>query len=134
MASRDSNLVFRLFFDTIHLMDSPILTVAFYRADSGNEPVRQWLRDMTAEDRKSIGTDIKTVQYGWPLGMPLVRKMEPDIWEIRCNIASGIARVLFTALGGQMVLLHGFIKKSQKTPAIDLKTAKDRLKKLRTSS
>jgi len=115
-------------------MDSPILTVAFYRADSGSEPVRQWLRDMTAEDRKSIGTDIKTVQYGWPLGMPLVRKMEPDIWEIRCNIASGIARVLFTTLAGQMVLLHGFIKKSQKTPAIDLKTAKDRLKKLRASS
>jgi len=112
-------------------MNSPILSVVFYRADSGSEPVRQWLRDMTAEDRKAIGTDIKTVQYGWPLGMPLVRKMETDIWEVRCNIASGIARVLFTTLAGQMVLLHGFIKKSQKTPAIDLKTARDRLKKLK---
>jgi len=115
-------------------MDSPVLTVVFYRADSGNEPVRQWLRDMTAEDRKSIGIDIKTVQYGWSLGMPLVRKMETDLWEVRCNISSGIARVLFTTLAGQMVLLHGFVKKSQKTPTIDLKTAKDRLKKLRVSS
>jgi len=115
-------------------MSSPILTVVFYRADSGNEPVRQWLRDMTAEDRKAIGTDIKTVQYGWPLGMPLVRKMEPDLWEVRCNIVDGIARVLFTTLAGQMVLLHGFIKKSQKTPAIDLKTARDRLKKLKVAT
>jgi len=114
-------------------MDSPILTVVFYRADSGSEPVRQWLRDMTAEDRKAIGTDLKTVQYGWPLGMPLVRKMESDLWEVRCNIAAGIARVLFTTFAGKMVLLHGFIKKSQKTPAIDLKTARDRLKKLKAS-
>jgi len=115
-------------------MNSLVLAVVFYRAESGNEPVRQWLREMTAEDRKTIGTDIKTVQYGWPLGMPLVRKMEPDLWEVRCNIASGIARVLFTTLAGQMVLLHGFIKKSQKTPTIDLKTARDRLKKLKATS
>jgi len=115
-------------------MVPPILAVVFYRADSGSEPVRQWLREITAEDRKAIGTDLKTVQYGWPLGMPLVRKMEPDLWEVRSNIAAGIARVLFTTLAGQMVLLHGFIKKSQKTPAIDLKTAKDRLKKLKASS
>jgi len=115
-------------------MDSPILTVVFYRADNGSEPVRQWLREMTAEDRKTIGIDLKTVQYGWPLGMPLVRKMESDLWEVRCHIACGIARILFTTLAGHMVLLHGFIKKSQKTPAIDLKTARTRLKKLKASS
>jgi len=119
----------RIFFGTIIPMNSPILTVIFYRADNGTEPVRQWLRDMTAEDR-----NIKTVQYGWPLGMPLVRKMEPDLWEVRCNIAAGIARVLFTTLAGHMILLHGFIKKSQKTPVIDLKTARDRLKKLKARS
>ena len=80
--------------------------------------------------RKTIGIDIKTVQYGWPLGMPLVRKMEPGLWEVRCDIADGIARVLFTAKGGQMVLLHGFVKKTQKTPDNELKTARNRLKKL----
>ena len=64
------------------------------------------------------------------LGLPLVRKMEPGLWEVRCDIADGIARVLFTAKGGQMVLLHGFVKKTQKTPDNDLKTARNRLKNL----
>lgn len=111
-------------------MGEPILAVAFYRADSDSEPVRDWLRELTVEDRKAVGTDIKTVQYGWPLGMPLVRKMEPGLWEVRCDIADGIARVLFTVKGGQMVLLHGFVKKAQKTPDNELKTARNRLKKL----
>jgi phage-related protein len=111
-------------------MDEPILSVVFFRTEAGAEPVREWLRELTVEDRKTIGIDIKTVQYGWPLGMPLVRKMEPGLWEVRCDIADGIARVLFTAKGGQMVLLHGFVKKTQKTPDNELKTARNRLKKL----
>lgn len=111
-------------------MDEPILTVVFYCTEAGNEPVREWLRDLTVEDRKAIGTDIKTVQYGWPLGMPLVRKMEPGLWEVRSDIADGIARVLFTEKDGQMILLHGFVKKSQKTPDNELKTARNRLKRL----
>ena len=111
-------------------MKEPILSVVFFRTEAGTEPVREWLRELTVEDRKTIGIDIKTVQYGWPLGMPLVRKMEPGLWEVRCDIADGIARVLFSAKGGQMVLLHGFVKKSQKTPDNELKTARNRLKKL----
>jgi len=111
-------------------MSEPILSVVFYRTEAGSEPVREWLRELTVEDRKAIGIDIKTVQYGWPLGMPLVRKMEPGLWEVRCDTADGIARVLFTAKGGQMVLLHGFVKKTQKTPDNDLKTARNRLKNL----
>ncbi len=111
-------------------MGEPILSVVFYRTDAGSEPVRDWLRELTVEDRKAIGTDIKTAQYGWPLGMPLVRKMEPGLWEVRCDIADGIARVLFTVKDGQMVLLHGFVQKTQKTPDNELKTARNRLKKL----
>ena len=111
-------------------MSEPILSVVFFRTEAGTEPVREWLRELTVEDRKTIGIDIKTVQYGWPLGMPLVRKMEPGLWEVRCDIADGIARVLFSAKGGQMVLLHGFVKKTQKTPDNELKTARNRLKKL----
>ena len=111
-------------------MDEPILSVVFFRTEAGTEPVREWLRELTVEDRKTIGIDIKTVQHGWPLGMPLVRKMEPGLWEVRCDIADGIARVLFTAKAGQMVLLHGFVKKTQKTPDNELKTARNRLKKL----
>ncbi|PAT35682.1 type II toxin-antitoxin system RelE/ParE family toxin [Vandammella animalimorsus] len=85
-----------------------------------------FLRKAAAEDRKAIGTDIKTVPIGWPLGMPLVRKLEPHLWEVRCAIADGIARVLFTVQDGHMALLHAFVKKSQKTPATELETARSR--------
>ncbi|WP_313791043.1 type II toxin-antitoxin system RelE/ParE family toxin [Allofranklinella schreckenbergeri] len=96
--------------------------------------MRDFLLDLTVEDRKAIGTDIKTVQIGWPLGMPLVRKLEPHLWEVRSAIADGIARVLFTVQDGHMVLLHASVKKSQKTPASELETARSRLKQLRQAT
>lgn len=105
-----------------------VLFVYFYRSENGNEPVREWLRALGIEDRKSIGDDIKTVELGWPIGMPLVRKMEADIWEVRVDLRQRIARVLFTVIGEKMVLLHGFIKKSQQTPASDLKLARTRMR------
>jgi phage-related protein len=108
----------------------PILDVLFYRTDAGNEPVREWLKELPREDRRTIGEDIKTAQYGWPLGMPLIRKMERNLWEVRSNISSGIARVLFTAKGAMMILLHGFVKKSQRTPPAELNTARRRLSEL----
>lgn len=106
----------------------PVLNVRFYRALSGREPVRAWLLELPKDDRRTIGHDIKTVQFGWPLGMPLVRKLEKGLWEARSNVSNGIARVLFTVVRTEMVLLHGFIKKSQKTPKPDLETARQRLK------
>ena len=66
--------------------NGPILTVVFYKTDGGNEPVREWLKDLKREDRKTIGEDIKTVQFGWPLGMPLVRKMDKGLWEVRVHL------------------------------------------------
>ncbi len=107
-----------------------ILTVKFYCTNAGNEPVRDWLAELPRESRRLIGTDIKTVQLGWPIGMPVVRKLENDLWEVRTDLADGIARVVFTLVGSEMVLLHGFIKKSQKTPAVDLKTARQRKARL----
>jgi hypothetical protein len=56
-----------------------VLSVYFFRTETGNEPVRQWLKELDAGDRKTIGEDVKTVQIGWPLGMPLVRKMGRDL-------------------------------------------------------
>ncbi len=102
------------------------LEVVFYRTESGNEPVLAWLKELSKQDKKVIGGDIKTVQYGWPLGMPVVRKMESGLWEIRCRLDKRIARILFTVKGKQMVLLHGFIKKSRKTPQADIQRAKER--------
>jgi len=109
----------------------PILAVVFYRSAAGNEPVRDWLLGLERDDRRAVGYDIKTAQYGWPLGMPLIRKLEPGLWEVRSHLTEGIARVLFTVDGTTMVLLHGFVKKSQKTQAADLKTARKRLADLR---
>ena len=105
---------------------TPTLTVSFYRTEAGNEPVRDWLIELPRDDRKAVGTDIKTVQFGWPIGMPVVRKMETGLWEVRTDLTDTIARVLFTVEGSTLLLLHGFIKKSQKTPAADLAMARMR--------
>ncbi len=104
----------------------PILVVAFYRTDAGHEPVRIWLKELNKNARRVIGEDIKTAQFGWPIGMPLIRKIDRGLWEIRSHLKDGIARVIFTVEGQTMVLLHGFIKKSQKIPKTDLDTAKRR--------
>ena len=105
----------------------PTLRVKFYRTVSGTEPVRDWLMNLDKEKRRKIGIDIKTVQFGWPMGMPLVRKLEKSLWETRSHLPGGIARVMFTVDGSTMILLHGFIKKSQATPQQDLATARRRL-------
>ncbi|MDQ2988414.1 MAG: type II toxin-antitoxin system RelE/ParE family toxin [Pseudomonadota bacterium] len=109
-------------------MRMPLLKVHFYQSDAGTEPVREWLKSLSTADRKAIGEDIKTVQFGWPLGMPLVRKMDANLWEVRISLAGRIARVLFTLKGDAMILLHGFIKKSAQTPLEDLRTAKRRMR------
>jgi len=106
-----------------------ILTVVFFLTAFEREPVREWLKGLDGEDRKTIGEDIKLVQFRWPLGMPLVRKIEPDLWEVRSHLNGGrIARVLFTIKSGEMALLHGFIKKSRKTPVKDLQLTRKRKK------
>ena len=111
------------------MIDLPyVLTVVFYRSESGNEPVREWLKELSREDKRKIGEDIKTSQLGWPLGMPLIRKIQKDLWEVRTTLESGIARIFFTVDGEHMILLHGFIKKSQKTPQHELNTALVRLR------
>jgi phage-related protein len=115
-------------------MKAPILDVRFFATESGNESVREWLKAQPASERRKIGEDIKTVQFGWPLGMPLVRKLAKDLWEIRIHLADRIARVLFTVVGHTMILLHAFIKKSQATPADELEVGKRRLQQLRSSA
>ena len=107
------------------------LRVVFYRSEAGNEPVREWLRGLPKEDRKTIGEDIKTVQLSWPLRMPLLRKIEGDLWEIRSTLRERVTRVIFTQYGSVIVLLHGFIKKSQKTPLKDVDLANKRNHELR---
>jgi phage-related protein len=107
------------------------LPAAFYQLPSGREPVREWLRTLDEKDRKVIGEDIKDVEFSWPIGMPLCRSLGKGLWEIRSDLASSrIARVIFCITDSQMVLLHGFIKKTQKTPDADLELALRRKKEI----
>jgi phage-related protein len=120
-----------LFWYTQHMNGIPlVLSVRFFRTEAGNEPVREWLADLDRDSRRIVGTDIKTVQIGWPMGMPVVRKLDAGLWEVRTELSDTIARVIFTVVGSEMVLLHGFIKKSQKMPAADMNTAKLRKARL----
>ncbi|PCI37065.1 MAG: hypothetical protein COB50_04045 [Thiotrichales bacterium] len=112
-------------------MNRKVIAVRFFRSLKGNEPVREWLKKLPADDKKIIGEAIKTVEFGWPLGLPLVRNLNQGLWEVRINLPSSrIARVMFCMQKQQMILLHGFIKKTQKTPQADMKLALDRMKKI----
>ncbi len=108
------------------------ITVLFYRTGAGNEPVREWLLTLDKEDKQTIGVDIKTVEYGWPIGMPVSRPLGKGLYEVRSNIShKRIARVIFTIVDNYMILLHGFIKKTQKTPKEEIALALKRLKDIK---
>lgn len=107
------------------------IVAAFYRTPAGDEPARAWLKGRTFDnqDRKVIGADIQVVEYEWPAvsERDLVKSLGDGVWEVRSTLPSRrIARVPFGVVKGRMVVLHGFIKKTQKTPPTDLKLAKDR--------
>jgi phage-related protein len=100
------------------------IPVVFYRTPAGTEVVRIWLRGLNESDRNIVGQDLMRVQYRWPVGMPLCRALRDGLWEVRSDLASNrIARVLFSVQQGKLLVLHGFIKKSQKTPNEDLTLA-----------
>ena len=103
------------------------LSATFFR-QSESEPVRDWLLGLPKEERKIVGADIKTVEFGWPIGMPTCRPMGQGLFEVRSNLPNRIARVLFCIEAGRMVLLHGFIKKDRETPDADLELARERMK------
>ena len=106
----------------------PSISVEFYRERNGTEPVRKWLQSLHKDFKLIIGEDISKVQFRWPLGMPLVRNLGSGLHELRSTIPNGIARIFFIVINKKMVLLHGFIKKTQKLPEQDLDLAKKRKK------
>ena len=108
-----------------------IFTAVFFETESGKQPVREFINSLTREEKKEIGADIRTVQRGFPMGLPLVRKVKPDLWEIRSTIKDGICRVFFTLHKENMILLHVFVKKTQKTPLKELDLASERLKEFK---
>ena len=109
------------------------IPVFFYRTAGGVEPVRDWLRSLAEDERRAIGIDLATVQVGWPIGMPLCRPLGDGLWEIRSNLPNRrIARLLFFVHEGRIGVVHGFIKKTQKTPPSDIKLAQKRMKEMKT--
>lgn len=103
------------------------IPVVFYRTQGGAEVVRDWLRSLDDTDRHAVGLDLMRVQYRWPVGMPLCRALGDGLWEVRTSLPSGrIARVLFSVQQGCILVLQGFIKKTQKTPPDDLALARRR--------
>jgi len=106
------------------------ITVFFFQSDTGKMPVRDWLLGLSAKDRKIIGEDIKTVELGWPVGMPVAKPLGDKLFEVRSVLQNGDkARIIFTIYKNLMILLHGFIKKTQKTRKRDLELAKTRMRK-----
>ena len=98
---------------------------------SGRGPVRDWIKNLSAEDRRIVGTDIQKVEFGLPLRLPYCRSLGHGLWEVRSDLTGGrTGRVVFTLVGGEMVLLHGFIKKSQRTPKRELDLARQRMKEV----
>lgn len=107
----------------------------FYASATGDEPVRGWLKSLSRDDCRIIGTDIQVVEFGWPVGLPVCRSLGNGLWEVRSNISNKrIARVIFGFHGGEIILLHGFIKKTQKTPRQDMDLAARRFDALRGRS
>ena len=109
------------------------LPAVFFELESGRIPVWEWLRSLSRDERKWVGRAISVVEYGWPIGMPICRKVVnwKGLWEVRTHLADGkIARVLFCVHDGKMMILHGFIKKSNKTPLTDLELASKRMRGL----
>ena len=100
------------------------LPARFYVTPVGRKPVREWLLALPEEDRRTVGKDLQKVEFGWPIGLPLCRPLGRGLWEVRSDLSDGtIGRVIFVVAGREMVLLHGFIKKTQKTPQRDIDLA-----------
>jgi phage-related protein len=111
---------------------TPEIPVRFYRTATGREPVLEWLRSLNKEDRRTIGFDLMRAQVGWPVGMPLARSLKHGLWEVRSKLPSArIARLILCVHAGMLVVLHGFLKTTPKTPVEDLTLAKRRMKEVK---
>ena len=107
------------------LTPRPLRTL-FFQTEAGNEPVRDWLKELPRADQKLIGADILAVQWKWPVGKPLVDSLGGGLWEVRSSLGDRIARVFFVVVDEEIILLHGIIKKSRTAPKNELDLARSR--------
>jgi len=111
--------------------EQKIYDIVFFETASGNQPARDVIKGLSKDDQKEIGADIRVVQNSFPIGLPLVRKLKPDLWEIRSIITNGFFRVFITFFGEKIILLHAIIKKTNKTPPQEIEVAVTRLKEFK---
>jgi phage-related protein len=100
--------------------------VLFYSTAAGNQIVRQWLQSFGRVDKVTLGEDLFAVQIGFPVGLPLCRPLGQGLWEVRSTLTGNReARLIFyqDSQAGALVVLHGFIKKTQKTPKSEIDIA-----------
>lgn len=109
---------------------TPFTIVFFQEPTSQKEPVREWLKALTKKDKKALGHDLMVLQFNWPLGMPLVKSLGKGLWELRSTLSDRIARIIFVQKKDKIILLHAFIKKTQKTPSNEIEIALKRLKEI----
>lgn len=107
------------------------LPAAFFQLESGRGPVRDWFKELPPADRKIVSDDLRDLEFAWPVGMPLCRSLGGGLWEVRSTLTQHrIARVIFCVAHGHAVLVHAFIKKSQRTPPRDLEIARQRQREI----
>jgi phage-related protein len=107
------------------------LQARFYETSTGLRPVRKWLLEMPEGDRRIVGKDIQKVEFGWPIGMPYCRPLWNGLLEVRSDLTGDrIGRVIFCIVEGEMVLLHAFVKKTQRTPNREIDLALKRKREL----
>ncbi len=95
------------------------LPAAFYETPAGTKPVREWIKSLGPSDRKILGEDIATLEFAWPVGMPVCRPLGDGLFEVRSTLEGNrIARVLFSTTKDRIVLLHAFVKKTRRLPPI----------------
>ena len=108
------------------------IQLVFYRSAAGREPVRDWLLALEAANRRAVGLDLMRVQFAWPVGMPLVRPLGDGLFEVRTALSNKtVARLLFCFHEGELFALHGFVKKTRRTPPEELNIARRRQSKVK---
>ncbi|WP_439477076.1 type II toxin-antitoxin system RelE/ParE family toxin [Brevundimonas sp.] len=108
--------------------------VLFYQTVAGRDVIREWLRSFDRQDRAILGHDLKRIQIGFPIGLPLCRSLGGGLWEVRSSLSGNreVRMIFFHDLEAKaLVVVQGFLKKSQKTPKTDLDLAYRRMKECR---
>lgn len=104
--------------------------VVFFAENSGNQPVKEWLQELELDDQRKVGKSALMLQERWPMvSAPLVKSLGNGFFELRINLKNKIARVIFVVQDKDIILLNGFIKKTQKTPINEIEVAVNRLRR-----